>query len=130
MTESKVKNMYTDFVYPKYEETFDEKAREFNEIRYLNLKTINHTIYGGKKNNFDNYKLLFAGAGLGSDLIYMALLLKNYVNIKIVAIDLSPSSLEILQKRLKLYKIENVEVREMSLLDLTPETFGKFDFIK
>ena len=44
MTESKVKNMYTDFVYPKYEETLDEKAPEFNESRYLNLKTKAHTL--------------------------------------------------------------------------------------
>lgn len=128
-TEEKVKNMYSDFVYPKYDEKWDEKSPEIIQLRQLNLKIINHYIYTGKKNNFDNYKLLFAGAGLGSDLIYIALMLQDYKNIKIVAIDLSPSSLEILQKRLKLYNIENVEVREMSLLDLTPETFGKFDFI-
>ena len=127
--EAKVKNMYTDFVYPKYEEKWDKKAPEIINCRYINLDTINHYIYQGKKNNFNNYRMLFAGAGLGDDLFHMALQLQHYKNIKIVAIDLSPSSLGILKKRLNLYKIENVEIREMSLLDLTPETFGKFDFI-
>ena len=129
MTEAKVKNMYTDFVYPKYDEKWDEKAPEIQACGFTNFNKINHYIYKGKKNNFDNYKLLFAGAGLGNDLIYLALQLQQYKNIKIVAIDLSPSSLEILRKRLEIYKIENVEVREMSLLDLKEETFGKFDFI-
>ncbi len=129
MAEAKVKNMYTDFVYPKYDEKWDEKAPVIEQGRFYNINIVNHYIYQGKKNNFDKYKLLFAGAGLGADLIFIATLLQHYKNIKIVAIDLSPSSLKILQKRLKLYNIENVEVREMSLLDLTPETFGKFDFI-
>jgi len=130
MTEAKVKNMYTDFIYPKYDEKWDKKAPvcNINEPSF-NFNILNHYIYQGKKNNFDNYRMLFAGAGLGNDLIYKYLQIQNYKNIKIVAIDLSPSSLEILQKRLKIYNIENVEVREMSLLDLTPETFGKFDFI-
>tara|TARA_Y100000592_G_scaffold85807_1_gene138347 strand:+ start:81 stop:1397 length:1317 start_codon:yes stop_codon:yes gene_type:complete len=128
MTEEKVKNMYTDFVYPAYNEKWDEKAPEMIQVGFNNLNIIKHYIYNGKK-NFDNYKMLFAGCGLGNDLIYMALMLKKYKNIKIVGIDLSSSSLEILKKRLEIYKIENVEIREMSLLDLTPEMFGKFDFI-
>ena len=73
--------------------------------------------------------MLFAGCGLGDNLLSLALQLKHHSNVEITAIDLSPSSLEILRKRLKLYKIDNVEVHEMSLLDLTPEVFGKFDFI-
>ena len=66
---------------------------------------------------------------MGGCLIYLALLLKKYKNIKITAIDLSPSSLEILRKRLDIYKIEGVEIIEMSLLDLDPEKVGKFDMI-
>lgn len=128
-TEIKVKNMYTDFVYPSYEESWDEKAPQLSRIRNHNLNFINHYFYKGKKTNFDNFKILFAGAGLGSDLLYMALILKNYKNIKITAIDLSPSSLEILKKRLNIYNIEEVEVIEMSLLDLDPEKVGKFDMI-
>ena len=81
MTEEKVKNMYTDFVYPKYDEKWDEKAPEINRVRSINLNIISHHVYQGKKNNFDNYKLLFAGAGLGDDVIFMALLLKKYKNV-------------------------------------------------
>ena len=121
--------MYTDFVYPSYEESWDEKAPQLSQIRNHNLNFINHYFYKGKKTNFDNFKILFAGAGLGSELLYMALMLKNYKNIKITAIDLSPSSLEILKKRLNIYNIEEVEVIEMSLLDLDPEKVGKFDMI-
>ena len=128
MTEENVKNMYTDFVYPKYDETSDEKAPELSRMIFTNVNKIKHYIYKGKK-NFDNYKMLFAGCGWGNELISMSLQLQKYKNVKIVGIDLSPSSLEILRNRLDLYKIDNVEIREMSLLDLTPETFGKFDFI-
>jgi 2-polyprenyl-3-methyl-5-hydroxy-6-metoxy-1,4-benzoquinol methylase len=129
MTEAKVKNMYTDFVYPAYDEMLDEKAPELIQTRQNNLKFFSHYFYKGRKTNFDNFKILFAGAGLGSCLIHLALLLKKYKNIKITAIDLSPSSLEILRKRLDIYKIEGVEIIEMSLLDLDPEKVGKFDMI-
>jgi len=129
MTEKKVKNMYTDYVYPKYNENLDEKAPECLIGRILNFNVINHYIYKGEKTNFNNFKILFAGVGLGNDLIYISLQLKKYKDIKIVAIDLSPSSLKILKKRLEIYKIDNVEIREMSLLDLKMETFGKFDYI-
>ncbi len=128
MTEEKVKNMYTDFVYPKYDEKWDEKAPELSRLSFTNVNKIKHYIYKGKK-NFDNYKMLFAGCGLGTCLVPMSLRLQKYKNVKIVAVDLSPSSLEILRKRLEIYKIDNVEIREMTLLDLTPETFGKFDYI-
>ena len=130
MTESKVKNMYTDYVYPKYNKEWDESSPVCNIISpSINLNVINHYIYQGKKNNFNNYQMLFAGAGLGNDLIYKSLQFQQYKDIKIVAIDLSFSSLKILKERIEKYEINNVEIREMSLLDLKPETFDKFDYI-
>ena len=64
-TETKVKDMYSDFVYPKYDEQWDEEAPEFNKGYFYNLNTLRHYIYKGKK-NFDNFKMLSAGCGLGS----------------------------------------------------------------
>ena len=50
MTEAKVKNMYTDFVYPSYDEMWDEKAPELRQTRQYNLKFFSHYFYKGRKN--------------------------------------------------------------------------------
>ena len=63
------------------------------------------------------------------DVITFCFNFKKYNNLKIVCIDLSTKSLEILKLRLKKYNFNNVKIVNMSLLDLTPEMFGKFDMI-
>ena len=40
MTENKIKNMYTDFVYPKYDEKWDEKAPIIKYGRFCNYTSI------------------------------------------------------------------------------------------
>ena len=67
---------------------------------------------------------------MGSDIINMGYLLRKFNNKHILGIDLSPTSLDICKKRLKKYNLENdIELKEMSLLDLDPQIHGKFDCI-
>jgi len=59
----------------------------------------------------------------------MSYLLKTYKNIKLLGIDLSNSSINICKERIGKYNLDNIELIEMSLLDLDPNTHGKFDLI-
>lgn len=128
--EQKVKQMYSDYTYPKYDEYMDN----FSPIPYqytngLFLEQINYYIYKGKKYDFNDYNILVAGVGLGGDIINMGFFLKKYKT-RIVGIDLSPTSLDICKNRLHKYNLENdIELIEMSLLDLNPNIHGTFDLI-
>ena len=69
------------------------------------------------------------GVGIGSNIIYIGKNLESWKNIKIVGIDISATSLEICKQRIKKYKLKNIELIEMSLLDLNSEIHGLFDTI-
>ena len=128
--EDKVKQMYTEYTYPNYDEYMDKYAPIPHQYSpNLFLEQLNYYNYNGTK-NFNNYSILVAGVGLGSDLINMEYILKKYDNIKIVGIDLSPSSLKICKSRIDKYNFKHkVELIEMSLLDLDPTIHGTFDLI-
>jgi len=128
-TEKKVKKLYEDYPYPKYHEEWD--ARHPIPLRWNPneaLSAVNHYCFRGRK-RFDDFRVLIAGCGIGDDLIWLAKQLELYENTKVVGIDLSSRSLEISSKRADLYNLANVELHQMSLLDLTTESFGSFDFI-
>lgn len=130
--EQKVKKMYTEYTYPKYDKYMDKFAPIPHQFTLsLFLEQINYYIYKGSKTNFDNYKVLVAGCGLGSDLINMGFFLNNYKNTNILGIDLSSTSLNICKERLQTYNLQNVniELKELSLLDLEPSKYGLFDCI-
>jgi len=128
--EHNVKRMYEEYEYPKYDEKYDITAPYPLKLNITgNPNIINHYIYNGQRKTYDNYKVLFVGVGLGNDLISFCFNFKKYKNLKIVCIDLSKKSISICKKRLQKYNFNNIEIVEMSLLNLTPELFGKFDMI-
>ena len=129
--EQKVKQMYTEYTYPAYnKDKIDNNApipTQYSDLMFP--EQISYYIYNGNY-DFNNYRILVAGVGLGSDLINMGFLLKKYKNTKLVGIDLSPTSLNICRERLKKYNLtNNTELIEMSLLDLEPDVHGTFDCI-
>jgi len=127
--EERMKNMYTLYPYPHYDSKIDKYApipAQFSPFCFL--EQINHYLYNGNK-NFNNFRILVAGCGIGSDVISLGFLLKKYKGSKILAIDISPESLRITQERIKLYELDNINVLEMSLLDINSTDFGYFDFI-
>jgi len=124
-----MKKMYTLYPYPNYDSKHDKYApipAQYSPFSFL--EQINHYLYNGKK-NFNNFRVLVAGCGIGGDVISLGFLLKEYKGSNILAIDISPESLRITKERIKLYNLDNIEVREMSLLDINPKDFGYFDFI-
>jgi SAM-dependent methyltransferase len=128
--ENLVKDQYTKYTYPKYNENMDIISPVPNQYSSnLFLEQINYYIYNGCKNDFNGYKVLVAGVGLGSDIINMGFLLKKYKNIKLLGIDLSPTAINICKKRIIKYDLNNIELIELSLLDLDPNIHGKFDLI-
>lgn len=127
--EEQMKKMYTLYPYPNYDSKHDKYApipAQYSPFSFL--EQINHYLYNGKK-NFNNFRVLVAGCGIGGDVISLGFLLKEYKGSNILAIDISPESLRITKERIKLYNLDNIEVREMSLLDINPKDFGYFDFI-
>ena len=121
--------MYTLYPYPNYDSKHDKYApipAQYSPFSFL--EQINHYLYNGKK-NFNNFRVLVAGCGIGGDVVSLGFLLKEYKGSNILAIDISPESLRITKERIKLYNLDNIEVREMSLLDINPKDFGYFDFI-
>jgi len=128
--ENLVKKQYTEYTYPKYTENMDIFSPVPNQYcTNLFLEQINYYIYKGCKHDFNGYKVLVAGVGLGSDIINMGFFLKKYKNVKLLGIDLSPTAISICKKRITNYDLNNIELIEMSLLDLDPNVHGKFDLI-
>ena len=129
--ENNVKQLYTSYPYPKYDPELDKYApKKVNGCGYnLNINEINHNIYKGKQKNFDNFKVLIAGVGIGTNLICIAKNFESWKNTKIVGIDISPKSLEICKQRVKKYGLKNIKLIEMSLLDLNQQVYGIFDMI-
>ena len=127
-TTEDVKQLYMEYPYPKYEYTWDMDPDKGPNLKTpITLKMINHYGFNGKK-NFKNFRVLVAGCGLGTDLIHLAMYLKKY-NGTVIGIDISTSSLNILQGRLQIYNIKNVTLYHASILNLDPKKIGKFDFI-
>ena len=127
-TEQKVQKQYTEYTYPKYNKEWDKNPKRGPEqITLFTLRMINHYGYQGKQ-SFNNFRVLVAGCGLGTDLIHLAIYLANY-NGEVVGIDLSPSALAVVKERLAFYNIKNVTLHQKSLLDVDPKTMGLFDHI-
>ena len=96
--ENKIKEMYSKYTYPKYNKNMDNLFPN-NLTRWspnLFLEQINYYIFNGEKKNFNNFKCLVAGVGLGNDLINIGLFLNKYKNVELIGIDLSKTSLNIL----------------------------------
>jgi SAM-dependent methyltransferase len=132
LKEKKIKQMYTEYTYPKYNEEKMDKTAPIpsSSNPYLFIEQIKHYIYNGSKKKFNNYRVLDVGCGLGNELISISYSLTNFKNTEFVGIDLSPSSLKIFKQRLSKYNLENkIKLIEMSLFDLDPKIHGKFDLI-
>ena len=128
--EAKVKDLYTKYPYPQYEEEWDAFAPRYPTrlIPGSSLEQLTHYLYRGEK-NFNNYRVLCAGIGLGTELISIGYFLKGFEGTELVGIDLSTTSLNISKKRTAKYQLSNITFIEMSLLDLDKDTHGLFDLI-
>ena len=73
--EDKIKEMYTFYPYPEYDESMDKHIPiPCQYSPFIFLEQIRHYLYNGYK-NFDNFRVLVAGCGIGGDVISLGYLL-------------------------------------------------------
>ena len=88
---------------------------------------VNHYGFGGKQ-SFNNSRVLIAGGGTGDATIFWAEQLRER-NGEVVHVDISATSIEIAQQRAAERKLDNIHWQQQSLLELSPDELGTFEFI-
>ena len=127
--EEAVIEQYTCHPYPPIDPSRDYTG--WNVPVGTNLNVLNSVLYAGKQ-DFSDYSILEAGCGTGENVLYYASALKNVPGKhRIVALDISKESLDILRERIKLRDLEdcNITIVQGSILDLQALGLEKFDLI-
>src|SRR5436190_22202783 len=83
-------------------------------------------LYGMQPAPIENCRVLELGCGNGSNLISHAFGLPDS---KFVGIDFSEVHIARAQKSAAEINIPNIEFRQMNVMDMTAEDFGRFDYI-
>mmetsp|Transcript_16176 Transcript_16176/g.26395 ORF Transcript_16176/g.26395 Transcript_16176/m.26395 type:complete len:494 (-) Transcript_16176:288-1769(-) len=123
-----VTDMYLQYPYPPFQDKLGTPVL-YDPDGFVDQ--LNYYMYGGKRETFDGFRVLVAGCGTGTTTISLAHLLRNYKNVKIVAVDLSSRNLEILRSRVAHYQLEHMfEFHELSISELSPGLFGRFDYVQ
>lgn len=122
---SGVRNQYEQHPYPPREPEL-ERTRLL-EMLIDRLSTINHYCFKGEF-DFEGARVLVAGGGTGDSTIYLAEQLHRR-NAEVVYLDISRASMAVAQHRANLRRIENITWKHASVLDLSPDTDGLFDYI-
>lgn len=92
------------------------------------LPMINHYCFGGKQDFARQFRVLVAGGGTGDATIFLAEQLRG-TNARIVHVDLSSASIAIARQRAAIRKLDNIEWRQESLLNLAQLELAPFDYI-
>ena len=121
-----VKAQYEALPYPPVDPRDEHKrlARTWLD----DLPMINHYCFGGRQNFADGFRVLVAGGGTGDATIFLAEQLRAS-NARIVHVDLSSASIGIARERAAIRKLDNIEWRQESLLDLPRHGLEPFDYI-
>ncbi len=109
----KVKSQYEKNPYPRWRYGNHYKEQKLSIVQAINNdinpNSINHNI-GNKQ-----LKVLVAGCGTGQHILHT----QNYKNANIIGIDLSSSSLSYAQRKINDLKIDNVELIQMDILEVS-----------
>ena len=117
----KVKNQYEENPYPRWRFTYDQLSTPF-------LVRLSHQIRPNKikvENQFNNPNILIAGCGTG----HHACIAKDYLNSKVLAVDLSLSSLSYAKRKTDELAFKNIEYLNADILELN-SLKRKFDVIE
>jgi len=117
----KVKNQYEENPYPRWRYTYDQLPTPFltrlaNQIRPNRIKI---------ENKFNNPNVLIAGCGTG----HHACIAKDYLNSKVLAVDLSLSSLAYAKRKTDEFNFKNIDYLNADILELNSLN-KKFDIIE
>lgn len=122
---SGVRDQYEQHPYPPRDPEL-ERTRLL-EMLIDRLSTINHYCFKGEC-DFEGARVLIAGGGTGDSTIYLAEQLQQR-NAEVVYLDISRASMTVAQRRAELRRIGNITWKHESVLDLTPESAGQFDYV-
>jgi 2-polyprenyl-3-methyl-5-hydroxy-6-metoxy-1,4-benzoquinol methylase len=125
MDQDAVRDQYEQFPYPPRDPA--EERERLLEMQIDRLAVVNHTCFRGE-HDFEGARILIAGGGTGDSTIYLAEQLQGR-NAEVVYVDISGASMEIAQQRAKIRTLSNITWRHDSILLLTPENVGRFDYI-
>ena len=126
-----VKKQYEDYPYPQRNPNDEKKRLLSYEHEHINL--INHYCFNGEiplhvKGNGETFRILIAGGGTGDAAIYFAEVLHD-LNVEIVYIDMSKSSMKIAKERANIRQLKNIKWINNSLLEISNIGIGEFDYI-
>jgi ubiquinone/menaquinone biosynthesis C-methylase UbiE len=120
-----VRQQYEHFPYPPRDPA--EERRRLLEVEIDRLATINFYCFNGAM-DFEGARVLVAGGGTGDSTIYLAeQLLKR--NAEVVYLDISEAAMEIAKQRAAIRKLGNISWLHASIMSLSTETAGLFDYI-
>ena len=117
----KVREQYEENPFPRWRYTYNKT--QSNPLTIINNEIKPNTIEMNDKFEYPN--ILIAGCGTGKQ-IFIA---QNYLNAKILAIDLSKKSLAYAKRKVQESKIDNVEFLHADILNLN-NLNKKFDIIE
>ena len=109
----KVKSQYEENPYPRWRYGNPSKESKFTALQTINTEVSPNSIR--YTSNSDQLNILIAGSGTG----YQILQAQRYKNAKIIAIDLSSTSLAYSQRKINELDIKNVELIQMDLLEVS-----------
>ncbi len=122
-----VRNQYENYPYP-YRNPELEKNRLINTT-LDSLDLVNFTCFSGKKNFYDNFRVLIAGGGTGDSSTFLAEQLRD-TDAEIIYLDISTASMAIAKRRIEIRRLhKNIKFIHASLLDIPKLNLGKFDYI-
>lgn len=115
-----VRDQYETYPYPPRKE---DDLCSTGEL----LELLNHVCYKGKQ-QYKEFRILVAGCGTGDSVVWLGHQLREYKPY-ILAVDISQTTLDICKSRVEYQKLENVDLKQMSLLDLPTLDTEPFDYI-
>ncbi len=119
----KVKSQYEENPYPRWRYGSHQKNKKISIIQAINNEINPNSISQNLDNN--QLKVLIAGCGTGQQILQT----QKYKNAQVIAIDLSLSSLAYAQRKVNELGIDNVELIEMDILEVSLLE-KKFDIIE
>ncbi len=109
----KVKSQYEENPYPRWRYSSHQTNQKTSIIQAINIEITPNYIRQSIDNN--QLKVLIAGCGTGNQILQA----QRYKNAQITAIDLSLSSLAYTQRKINELGIDNVELIEMDILEVS-----------
>ncbi len=119
----KVQSQYEDNPYPRWQFEYLSNKEKSSGVLSINAEIKPNTIRSDSLS--DRIKVLIAGCGTGLQILHA----QRYKNAQITAIDLSRSSLAFAQRKINELGINNVNLIQMDLLDLS-KLKQKFDIVE